>query len=74
MKRDNQRLLRHSNVRMTRDVCVRAMTPAKLDAQGWVSEQLLAAEVKSPVERTREFAMFAYRGLRPTKREFKWDR
>ena len=44
-----QELLRHATVRTTMDVYARAMTPAKLEAQGWVLEQLLAAEVKSPV-------------------------
>ena len=44
-----QELLRHSNIKTTLDVYARAMTPAKLEAQGWVLQQLLAAEVKSPV-------------------------
>ena len=44
-----QELLRHSNVRTTLDVYARAMTPAKLEAQGWVLQQLLTEEVKSAV-------------------------
>ena len=44
-----QELLRRSNIKTTLDVYARAMTPAKLKAQGWVLQQLLAAEVKSPV-------------------------
>jgi integrase len=44
-----QELLRHSNIKTTLDVYARAMTPAKLEAQGWVLRQLLAADVKSPV-------------------------
>lgn len=44
-----QELLRHSNVGMTLDGYARAMTPAKLAAQGWVLQQLMAVDVKSPV-------------------------
>ena len=43
-----QELLRHSNIKTTLDVYARAMTPAKLEAQGSVLQQLLVAEVKSP--------------------------
>jgi hypothetical protein len=42
-------LLRHSDIKASLDVYARAMTPAKLKAQGWVLQQLLAAEVKSRV-------------------------
>jgi integrase len=42
-----QELLRHSNVKTTLDVYARAMTPAKLEAQGWVLRQLLPGEVKT---------------------------
>lgn len=41
-----QELLRHSNIKTTLDVYARAMTPAKLEAQGWVLRQLLPGEVK----------------------------
>jgi integrase len=41
-----QELLRHSNIKTTLDVYARAMTPAKLDAQGWVLRQLLPGDVK----------------------------
>lgn len=44
-----QELLRHSNVQTTLDVYARSMTPAKLEAQGWVLQQLLTADVKSRV-------------------------
>lgn len=41
-----QELLRHSNVKTTLDIYARAITPAKLQAQGWVLQQLLPAETK----------------------------
>ena len=44
-----QELLRHSNVKTTLDVYARAMTPAKIEAQGWVLRQLLTADVKTAV-------------------------
>jgi integrase len=44
-----QELLRHSNVKTTLDIYARAMTPAKMEAQGWVLQQLLTADVKSAV-------------------------
>jgi integrase len=42
-----QELLRHSNIKTTLDVYARAMTPAKIEAQGWVLQQLLAGDMKS---------------------------
>ena len=42
-----QELLRHSNVKTTLDIYARAITPAKLQAQGWVLQQLLPAKTKS---------------------------
>ena len=42
-----QELLRHSNVKTTLDVYARAMTPAKLEAQGWVLRQLLTVDTKA---------------------------
>ena len=42
-----QELLRHSNVKTTLDVYARAMTPAKLEAQGWVLRQLLIVDTKA---------------------------
>jgi integrase len=44
-----QELLRHSNVKTTLDIYAKAMTPAKLEAQGWVLQQLLTGEVESAV-------------------------
>lgn len=41
-----QELLRHSNIKTTLDVYARAMTPAKIEAQGWVLQQLLADSPK----------------------------
>jgi integrase len=42
-----QELLRHANVRTTLDIYAKAMTPAKLEAQGWVLQQLLTGDVKA---------------------------
>jgi len=42
-----QELLRHSNIKTTLDIYARAMTPAKLEAQGWVLQQLLTTEQRS---------------------------
>ncbi len=42
-----QELLRHSNVKTTLDIYAKAMTPAKLEAQGWVLEQLLPGNAQS---------------------------
>jgi len=44
-----QELLRHSNVKTTLDIYARAMTPAKIEAQGWVLQQLLTTDGKSIV-------------------------
>jgi integrase len=44
-----QELLRHSNVKTTLDIYAKAMTPAKLEAQGWVLQQLLTEEIKSAI-------------------------
>jgi integrase len=44
-----QELLRHSNVRTTLDIYAKATTSAKLEAQGWVLQQLLAPDTKSAV-------------------------
>jgi integrase len=44
-----QELLRHSNVKTTLDIYAKAMTPAKLEAQGWVLRQLITEEVKTPI-------------------------
>jgi len=41
-----QELLRHANVKTTLDIYAKAMTPAKLEAQGWVLQQLLTGDVK----------------------------
>lgn len=42
-----QELLRHSNPVITLDAYVRSTTPAKMEAQGWVMEQLLAEDAKA---------------------------
>ena len=39
-----QELLRHSNATITLDVYTRSTTPAKIEAQGWVMQQLLSSE------------------------------
>jgi len=42
-----QQLLRHSNPLITLDAYARSATPAKIEAQGWVMEQLLTAESRA---------------------------
>jgi hypothetical protein len=42
-------LLRHSNVKTTLDIYAKATTSAKLEAQGWVLQQLLVPGAKSAV-------------------------
>jgi integrase len=42
-----QELLRHSNPVITLDAYVRSTTPAKMEAQGWVMQQLLADDSKA---------------------------
>jgi integrase len=42
-----QEMLRHSNVKTTLDIYARAMTPAKIRAQGWVLQQLMMGDMKS---------------------------
>jgi len=42
-----QELLRHANVKTTLDIYAKAMTPAKLEAQGWVLQQLLTGDGKA---------------------------
>ena len=44
-----QELLRHANIKTTLDIYAKAMTPAKLDAQGWVLQQLLAPQLNPAV-------------------------
>ena len=44
-----QELLRHSNVKTTLDIYAKATTSAKLEAQGWVLQQLLVPGAKSAV-------------------------
>jgi integrase len=41
-----QELLRHANVKTTLDIYAKAVTPAKLEAQGWVLRQLLDGDVE----------------------------
>jgi hypothetical protein len=42
-----QELLRHSNPLITLDAYARSTTPAKIEAQGWVMEQLLTEDWKA---------------------------
>jgi integrase len=42
-----QELMRHSNPMMTLDAYARSTTPAKIEAQGWVMEQLLGESSKT---------------------------
>lgn len=42
-----QELLRHANVKTTSDIYAKAMTPAKLEAQGWVLQQLLNGDAEA---------------------------
>jgi integrase len=42
-----QELLRHSNPVITLDAYARSTTPAKIEAQGWVMQQLLADDAKA---------------------------
>ena len=42
-----QELLRHSNPVIALDAYARSTTPAKMEAQGWVMQQLLAQDVKA---------------------------
>lgn len=42
-----QELLRHSNPVITLDAYARSTTPAKMEAQGWVMQQLLAQDAKT---------------------------
>jgi integrase len=48
-----QELLRHSNPVITLDAYARSTTPAKIEAQGWVKEQLLANDAKAELLRAR---------------------
>jgi len=48
-----QELLRHSNPVITLDAYARSTTPAKIEAQGWVMEQLLANDAKAELLRAR---------------------
>lgn len=48
-----QELLRHSNPVITLDAYARSTTPAKMEAQGWVMEQLLAKGAKAELLRAR---------------------
>src|SRR5208283_5053910 len=42
-----QELMRHSNPLITLDAYARSTTPAKIEAQGWVMEQLLTEDSKA---------------------------
>jgi len=42
-----QELLRHSNPLITLDAYARSTTPAKIEAQGWVMQQLVTEDSKA---------------------------
>ena len=46
-------LLRHSNPAITLEAYARSMTSAKIEAQGWVMEQLLSEEVKDALAKAK---------------------
>jgi integrase len=48
-----QELLRHSNPVITLDAYARSTTPAKIEAQGWVMEQLLAEDSKATLAKVK---------------------
>jgi integrase len=48
-----QELMRHSNPVITLDAYARSTTPAKMEAQGWVMEQLLTEDAKAELLRAR---------------------
>jgi len=48
-----QELLRHSNPVITLDAYARSTTPAKIEAQGWVMEQLLTEDAKAALASAR---------------------
>jgi len=48
-----QELLRHSNPVITLDAYARATTPAKIEAQGWVMQQLLTEDSKATLGKAK---------------------
>ena len=48
-----QELLRHSNPGITLDVYARSTTPAKIEAQGWVMQQLLSEDAKAALAKAK---------------------
>jgi len=48
-----QELLRHSSPLITLDAYARSMTPAKIEAQGWVMQQLMAGDSNSDLARAK---------------------
>jgi integrase len=48
-----QELLRHSNAKITLEAYTRSTTPAKIEAQGWVMQQLLAEDAKAELLRAK---------------------
>jgi integrase len=48
-----QELLRHSNATITLDAYTRSTTPAKIEAQGWVMQQLLADDSKAELAKAK---------------------
>lgn len=52
-----QELLRHSNPVITLDVYARSTTPAKMEAQGWVMQQLLPVDAKAALANAKPASM-----------------
>jgi integrase len=48
-----QELLRHSSPVITLDAYARSTTPAKIEAQGWVMQQLMAEGSKAELEKAK---------------------
>jgi integrase len=48
-----QELLRHSNPGITLDAYARSTTPAKIEAQGWVMQQLLSEDAKTALAKAK---------------------
>jgi len=48
-----QELLRHSNPGITLDAYARSTTPAKIEAQGWVMQQLLSEDANASLEKAK---------------------
>jgi len=74
-----QELLRHSNPMTTLGTYARSTTPAKIEAQGWVMQQLLTEDAKGALAKAKPAStrtnvnhenrqFLGYRGLQPIER------